>query len=62
MKVNKINFINCNDSGNFECYGSIENLCCLYAFITYKLLKNGIDIKYLITSMCNANDLYNDFK
>lgn len=62
MKKDKINYIICDDLGNFKCFGSINDLCALYAFITFKFLKLGIDIKYLISSMCNANDLYNDLK
>lgn len=57
-----IKYIMCDDFGSFVCYGSIEDLCTLFAYITYRLLKKGINIKYLITSMCNANDLYNNLK
>lgn len=52
-------YISCSSYGDFSSYGNISDLCVLYAFIAYKLLKNGIEVKYLISSLCNANDLYN---
>lgn len=59
----KINYIICDDIGYFDCNGSTEDLCVLYAFVTYKFLKNyNIDIKYLICSIINAYNLYKDIK
>lgn len=60
--LNNIYYIYCDDKGNFDLYGYNNDLIALYAFITYKLLKEGIDIKYLINSMCNANDLFKTLK